>query len=172
MGERVSSFTTPHKVNDTNKCQDLVKKIQDTRLTNLSSFIMIRLLFLNALLTGGLMAHPTVNPFRQPREDTNCAILTPKHPHCCFMTDKDHERTQGTEPLHTSPFLVNLVTVNKNPLNKFEETRMNGALMWTLTPLRKDPESSENKQIEGGPIKMQLYTKTRVLTNSGSKLRN
>ena len=94
-------------------------------------------------------------PARESREDTNCAVLRPSNPDCCFMTDRNHERTQGSEPLSSSPYLINLVSGNKGTLNKFEKVTVNGTVLWKLTPLKRDPENREEK-IPGGPIRMEV----------------
>lgn len=100
---------------------------------------------------------------RAPRIDVNCAVLKPSNPDCCFMTDRNHERTQGAEPLHSSPYLMNLVSIDSKQLNKFEKGKLprgdlgNGTVIWKLTPLKRDPHDRE-QQAEGGPIKMQIYT--------------
>lgn len=109
------------------------------------------------------MQEPIDQSDRAPRIDVNCAVLKPSNPDCCFMTDRNHERTQGAEPLHSSPYLMNLVTIGSKQLNKFEKVKLprgdlvNGTVIWKLTPLKRDPKNRE-KQIKGGPIKMQIYS--------------
>ena len=92
---------------------------------------------------------------RASRDDINCAILKPSNPACCFMTDRNHERTQGSEPLSTSPYFINLVSGNKGQLNNFVKVAVNDTELWKLTPLKTDPENRE-EQIAGGPIKLQV----------------
>lgn len=103
---------------------------------------------------------------RAARLDGNCVVVRPNNPDCCFMIDRDHDRTQGAEPLHTSPYLINLVSVGKKQLNMFEKVKrprddlVNGTVIWKLTPLKKDPQNRK-QQIKGGPIRMQIYTTGR-----------
>ena len=105
---------------------------------------MSKLLFLFTVLTIVSMGHALLG-------GNKCPILRPISPDCCFMTDVNHERAKGSGPLHLSPFLLNLVSANQKPLNHFEQT--NKTSLWKLTPLKED---ENGKQIEGGPIRMQV----------------
>jgi len=102
-------------------------------------------------------------PHRESRIDTNCeGILTPSNPDCCFMTDPEHERTKPFgQPLEKSPFKINLVAVGKRTLNKFEKAKYQDSdvftNLWKLTPLQDNPNPSNDEQVVGGPIKLQLY---------------
>ena len=97
----------------------------------------------------------------------SCTLMTPTNPDCCFMTDKDDAKSQnlpGVLPLHKSPYLMNLVSYNENgndkSLNRLQKAEYrddsgNSRQIWTLTPLMDDPKDSE-KQIEGGPIRVEV----------------
>ena len=122
-----------------------------------------------------LPAQPTKQSPRSAREDINCSVLKPSNPDCCFMTDKNHERTQGSQPLHSSPYLMNLVSIDKKKLNKFEKVMLNDTVLWKLSPLKKDPYN-RGEQIVGGPIKMQVsclvykYCKPRLTSQFDYKV--
>lgn len=88
---------------------------------------------------------------------STCQLLKPLDPECCFMTDSEHSRSQGSAPLSNSPFMMNLVTAKGKSLNKFEKTTLNNNNMWRLTPLKEDPNNPGN-EIPGGPIRLQLAT--------------
>lgn len=90
--------------------------------------------------------------------DDSCSLLTPTNPECCFMTDKDHKKSQalsGSLPLYNSPFIVNLVTANQKTLNKLEAREFQGNTIQKLTPLMNDPKN-QGEQIPGGPVRIEL----------------
>jgi len=90
--------------------------------------------------------------------DNSCELLTPTNPDCCFMTDKDHKKSQallGSLPLYKSPFIVNLVTANQKTLNKLEAREFQGNVIQKLTPLIDDSQNPGN-QIPGGPVRIEL----------------
>ena len=95
---------------------------------------------------------------REARVDKSCeGILSPENPDCCFMTDAEHNRTKPFgQPLHNSPYKINLVAVEKRTLNNFTKSTYNNSQMWVLTPLRDNQYT--NKQTAGGPIKLQVST--------------
>ena len=91
--------------------------------------------------------------------DKSCNVLTPTNPDCCFMTDKDDSKSQslqGAQPLHSSPFIMNLVQLeNQKSLNRLKARSFKGNQLYELTPLKEDPEDP-TQQIEGGPVRIQV----------------
>ena len=91
--------------------------------------------------------------------DKSCNVLTPTNPDCCFMTDKDDSKSQslqGAQPLHSSPFIMNLVQLNnQKSLNRLKARSFKGNQLYELTPLKEDPEDP-SQQIEGGPVRIQV----------------
>ena len=91
--------------------------------------------------------------------DKSCNVLTPTNPDCCFMTDKDDSKSQslqGAQPLHSSPFIMNLVQLdNQKSLNRLKARSFKGNQLYELTPLKEDPEDP-SQQIEGGPVRVQV----------------
>ena len=100
--------------------------------------------------------------------DKSCNVLTPTNPDCCFMTDKDDSKSQnlqGAQPLHSSPFIMNLVQLdNQKSLNRLKARTFKGNQLYELTPLKEDPEDP-SQQIEGGPVRVQVRLWMRYRTN-------
>ena len=84
------------------------------------------------------------------------------------MTDKDDSKSQnlqGAQPLHSSPFIMNLVQLdNQKSLNRLKARSFKGNQLYELTPLKEDPEDP-SQQIEGGPVRVQVRLWMTYCTN-------